>query len=122
MWMGLQSTVIGHHIVLYIGTSILEICRHISTASRIVMSTIGVANITHLLEIKKCSHQDTLIKLGIRARLDWESDTELGIGARLDWERVTEFGVRARLDWERVTQNWVLGQGLTGRVRHRIEY
>ena len=76
MWMGLQSTVIEHHIVLYIGTSILEMCRHVSTASRIVMRTIGVANITHLLEIKKCSHQDMLIKLGVRARLDWERVTQ----------------------------------------------
>jgi len=76
MWMGLQSTVIGHHTVLYIGTSILEVCRHVSTASRTVMRTIGVANITHLLEIKKCSHQDMLIKLGIRARLDWERVTQ----------------------------------------------
>jgi len=64
----LQSTVIGHHIVLYIGTSILEMCRHVSTASSIVMITIGV----HLIEIKKCSHQDMVIKLGIRARLYWE--------------------------------------------------
>jgi hypothetical protein len=43
-------------------------CRHVSTASHIVMITIGV----HLTEIKKCSHQDMLIKLVIRARLDWE--------------------------------------------------
>jgi hypothetical protein len=76
MWMGLQSTVIGHHIVLYIGISILEMCRHVSTASCIVMRTIGVANITHLLEIKECSHQDMLIKLGVVARLDWERVTQ----------------------------------------------
>jgi hypothetical protein len=68
----LQSTDIGHRIVLYISTSILEMYRHISTASSIVMQTIDVANITHLIGIKKCSHQDMLIKLGIRARLDWE--------------------------------------------------
>jgi hypothetical protein len=47
-------------------------CRHVSTASHIVMRTTDVVNITHLKEIKKCSHQDMLIKLGIRARLDWE--------------------------------------------------
>jgi len=40
--------------------------------ARIAMRTIGVANITHLIEIKKCSHQAMLIKLGVRARHDWE--------------------------------------------------
>jgi hypothetical protein len=77
----LQSTVIGHHIVVYIGTSILEMCRHVSTASRIVMRTIGVANITYLIEIKKCSHQDMLIKLGNRARLDWKIVKENNVKA-----------------------------------------
>jgi len=31
-----------------------------------------VLPVSLVLEIKKCSHQDMLIKLGIRVRLDWE--------------------------------------------------
>jgi len=45
-------------------------------------TTIGVANITRWIEIKKYSHQDMLIKLGIRARLDWERAKQNSVSKR----------------------------------------
>lgn len=56
-------------------TSHSFVCKYLHVGdmqARIVMRTIGVASVTHLIEIKKCSHQAVLSKLCIRTRHDWE--------------------------------------------------